>query len=89
MYDFSIFSTILKCSALFVYVKTLKTDVLDITITKFLPSEMDQYALREEVKSLVWYLVGANPEILMTYAFNYFSMETMIWGNPTFRSRLF
>ena len=53
MYDFSIFSTILKCSALFAYVKTLKTDVLDITITKFLPSEMDQYALREEVKSLV------------------------------------
>lgn len=52
MYDFSIFSTILKCSALFVYVKTLKTDVLDITI-KFLPSEMDQYALQEEVKSLV------------------------------------
>ena len=41
MYDFSIFSTILK------------TDVLDITITKFLPSEMDQYALQEEVKSLV------------------------------------
>ena len=33
--------------------KAPKTDVLDIPITKFLPSEMDEFALPEEVKILV------------------------------------
>ena len=33
--------------------KAPKTDVLDIPITKFLSSEMDEFALREEVKIFV------------------------------------